>query len=96
MKSNEYLCDLQTLRNIAFTCWDPIGIAGSRNHHEDEYDAYILQAAGLAIRGRSREDVAEFLIKCCSEMGIGGDAAKAAKAAQAIFREVFGAKLAVV
>ena len=96
MKLNEYLCDLQTLLDIAFNCWDPIGIAASRRHHEDEYDAYILQAAGLTIRGRSRDDVQEFLMKCCSEMGVSGDSAKAGKAAQALFREVFGAKLAVV
>ena len=93
MKTNAYLCNLETLREIGFAHWDPIGLVKTRRQHEDEYDSYLLQAAGLAIRGEREDGVSDYLLSCCDEMGVAGNIAAAVKTAHAIIREVFGAKL---
>lgn len=63
---------LSRLREIGWAKWDPIGIGG-RDHGwpADEYDTYLLQAAGQLWNGRSDEDVADYLIKIETEnMGL--------------------------
>ena len=95
MKSGNYIFNLETLRDIGFSQWDPIGLARLRDQHEDEYDSYLLQAAGLAIRGNTAAEVSEFLLSCCHEMGVEANVPAAGAAAQAIVGEFSRARAAV-
>lgn len=88
MKPDGFLYDLESLREIGWRTWDPIGLRDLRHHHEDEYDAYLLQAAGHAVRGKSEEELAEFLTICCSEMGVKADEATSLGAARAIIAHI--------
>lgn len=63
---------LSRLREIGWAKWDPIGVGGpDHGWPADEYDTYLLQAAGQLWNGRSDEDVADYLIKIETEsMGL--------------------------
>ena len=54
---------LSRLREIGWQRWDPIGLSGLENTPDDEYDSYLLQAAGRLWNGVSKEDVAEYLVE---------------------------------
>ncbi|MBP2449708.1 hypothetical protein [Rhizobium leguminosarum] len=62
---------LSRLRDIGWSLWDPIGILGSNQRSDegeaqafaDEYDTYLIEAAGLLQRGIPDQDVVEFLVK---------------------------------
>ena len=59
---------LSTLREIDWSKWDPIGLAGSvSDWPADEYDGYLLQAAGQIWNGSSDEAVADYLVKIETE-----------------------------
>ena len=61
---------LSRLREIGWSKWDPIGV-GTSDWSEDEYDGYLLQAAGQFWHGQTVEAVADYLIKIETEqMGL--------------------------
>ena len=63
---------LSRLREIGWAKWDPIGLGGTDDRPEDEYDSYLLQAAGRLWNGASREEVANYLVSIETEyMGLG-------------------------
>lgn len=54
--------NLSRLREIGWNRWDPIGLNGLEDNADDEYDTYLLQAAGRLWNGESEEEVTEFLV----------------------------------
>lgn len=62
---------LSRLRDIGWSLWDPIGLLGPNLRWDegeaqafaDEYDAYLIEAAGLLRRGIPDQDVVELLVK---------------------------------
>ncbi|HXG99854.1 MAG TPA: hypothetical protein VNI79_05520 [Sphingomicrobium sp.] len=64
--------DLSALREIGWAKWDPIGVGGPKDGWPaDEYDTYILQAAGQLWNGKSEEEVADYLARIETEhMGL--------------------------
>jgi len=68
---------LARLRDIGWSAWDPIGLLGDGESWDDqpfadEYDSYLMQAAGELRRGASLSDVVDFLVHIESEhMGMG-------------------------
>jgi hypothetical protein len=52
---------LDALREIGWAEWDPIGLLDQRAHCEDEYDTYLLAAAGKLVNGAPVEKVADYL-----------------------------------
>ena len=63
---------LSVLREIGWTCWDPIGLKViDTDWPDDEYDSYLMVAFGMMQSGKSIEDVAAYLTKMASEnMGL--------------------------
>ncbi|MBA3527384.1 MAG: hypothetical protein H0T82_10770 [Sphingomonas sp.] len=63
---------LSRLREIGWAKWDPIGVGGpDHGWPADEYDTYLLEAAGRLWNAGSDEEVAEYLIKIETEyMGL--------------------------
>ena len=54
--------------------WDPIGLGETDGWLEDEYDSYLLQAAGRLWNGASQEEVANYFVSIETEcMGLGED-----------------------
>lgn len=85
--------DIEPLREIGWATWDPIGLGGPANSWQaDEYDTYLLQAAGQIANGRSDDQVADYLINIETEhMGLGaapGIRERALKVAAAIRRYI--------
>ncbi len=70
------------MREIGWAKWDPIGIraaAAAPGGPVDEYDSYLVHAAGLAYQGRSCEEVADYLHRIARDhMAIGEHASRAA------------------
>jgi hypothetical protein len=62
---------LSRLRDIGWARWDPIGLLDAEprwddpahKHFADEYDRYLVQAAGMLRRGFSDAEVVEFLVE---------------------------------
>jgi hypothetical protein len=62
---------LSRLRDIGWSVWDPIGLLGDDQKWSDEdclpfadeYDSYLMQAAGRLRRGEATSDVASYLAK---------------------------------
>ena len=58
---------LSRLRDIGWTYWNPIGLltadnfAEDKQNFDDEYDTYLMQAAGMLWSNRPREDVVAYL-----------------------------------
>ena len=66
---------LSRLRDIGWEKWDPIGVGGPGHgwpaDAADEYDSYLLRAAGQLWNGHSEEEVADYLVKIETEyMGL--------------------------
>ncbi|WP_417669421.1 hypothetical protein [Roseibium sp.] len=70
---------LSRLRDIGWSLWDPIGLLDTGKSWEDddcrpfadEYDSYLIEAAGKLRRGVPDADVATFLVKIEAEhMGL--------------------------
>lgn len=62
---------LSRLREIGWSKWDPIGLGGSEDWPADEYDGYLVEAAGQLWRGASEEEVATYLVEIeTAHMGI--------------------------
>lgn len=53
---------ISKLREIGWAFWDPIGLKDDRQDCEDEYDSYLLQAAGMIWRHSPRAEVVEYLV----------------------------------
>jgi hypothetical protein len=53
---------LSRLREIGWSRWDPIGLTGIENTPDDEYDSYLLQAAGRLWNGASEEEVTDYVV----------------------------------
>jgi hypothetical protein len=72
---------LSRLRDIGWSLWDPIGLIGADQKwsdedclpFSDEYDSYLMQAAGRLRRGEAASDVASYLAEIEVEhMGLAG------------------------
>ena len=63
---------LSRLRAIGWGKWDPIGVGGpDYSWPADEYDTYLLNAAGQLWNGRTDEEVADYLVQIETEsMGL--------------------------
>lgn len=83
---------LSRLRDIGWSLWDPIGLRGLEEQPDDEYDSYLMQAAGRLWNGASEEEVATYLVTIESDyMGLGqgqGVHERAHKVAEALNRYV--------
>ena len=63
---------LSKLREIGWAKWDPIGLGKTEGWPEDEYDSYLLQAAGRLWNGARQKEVANYLVSIETEyMGLG-------------------------
>tara|TARA_R110000824_G_scaffold28191_1_gene95033 strand:+ start:328 stop:663 length:336 start_codon:yes stop_codon:yes gene_type:complete len=54
--------ELSKLRDIGWEFWDPIGLKEDREDIEDEYDTYLLRAAGMIWHKTPPEDVIAYLL----------------------------------
>ncbi len=59
---------LSRLRDIGWSLWDPIGLKNEGErwedlHYADEYDTYLMRAAGMLRRGASVEEVTDYLVE---------------------------------
>ena len=83
---------LSRLREIGWAKWDPIGLHGTDSQPDDEYDSYLIQAAGRLWNGATEEEVADYLVSIESEyMGLGeaaGAYQRACEVADALSRYV--------
>ena len=62
---------ISKLREIGWSEWNPIGLDREK-YTEDEYDSYLLQAAGRLRTGASTEEVATYLVDVERDhMGLG-------------------------
>ena len=52
---------LSRVREIGWSLWDPIGLDGMENTPDDEYDRYLLHAAGQLSNGVSAAEVSDYL-----------------------------------
>ena len=77
---------LSRLRDIGWNLWDPIGLLGENETWEhqpfsDEYDSYLIQAAGQLRRNTSAKDVIEYLVQIETEhMALGAASGKKQRA----------------
>lgn len=63
--------ELSRLRQIGWDRWDPIGLGAFEGNGDDEYDSYLLQAAGRLWNGSGEADVADYLVNIETEyMGL--------------------------
>lgn len=68
---------LSRLRDIGWAIWDPIGLLDEgetwdQKPFADEYDSYLMQAAGQLRRKVPIKEVVDYLVKIESEhMGLG-------------------------
>jgi hypothetical protein len=82
---------LSRLRDIGWSFWDPIGLlyAGQKwedeanQHFADEYDNYLLHAAGMLRRGSTDAEVLRFLVEI-EAIHIGVDRLDAHRRAEAV------------
>jgi hypothetical protein len=71
---------LSQLRDIGWTSWDPIGLSHiegdwRESRAADEYDSYLMRAAGMVRQGVPLAEAAAYLVQIESEyMGLGNRA----------------------
>ncbi|MEM7722334.1 MAG: hypothetical protein AAF376_08165 [Pseudomonadota bacterium] len=66
---------LAQLRDIGWSEWDPIGLSSDKEDCIDEYDSYLLVAAGKLANGADERRVADYLINVEEgHMGLGKSA----------------------
>ncbi|MGI9383194.1 MAG: hypothetical protein ACR2PO_08565 [Methyloligellaceae bacterium] len=62
--SERFKLKLSRIRDIAWSIWDPIGLRGLEGDWpDDEYDTYVLRAAGMIRNGHSLKVVADYLVE---------------------------------
>lgn len=85
--------DLSRLRDIGWSIWDPICLLDPSQdwrdeeckYFADEYDSYMIQAAGQLRRGVSQSDVVRYLVQIETEhMGLGPGRNVLERAAQVV------------
>ena len=59
---------LSRLRDIGWSNWDPIGLLADGENWEgkpfaDEYDGYLLRAAGMFRQGETIENIVRYLVQ---------------------------------
>ncbi|SPF75446.1 hypothetical protein ALP8811_00434 [Aliiroseovarius pelagivivens] len=93
--------DLSRLRDIGWRLWDPIGLmSDGENWNDDEYlsfvdeyDTYLMNAAGQLRRGASDAEVVSYLVKVETEfMGLNQAPGVRARA-ETVVEEIRGDKL---
>jgi hypothetical protein len=63
---------LSRLREIGWRCWDPIGLSREESRPDDEYDSYLMVAAGRLWNGASDDEVMAYIVRVETEhMGLG-------------------------
>lgn len=61
-----------SIRQILYHDWDPIGVAGEAP--EDEYDAYIAPIYRILVGSRSEQELCEFLFRTARDtIGMAND-----------------------
>ncbi|TNE32739.1 MAG: hypothetical protein EP349_00985 [Alphaproteobacteria bacterium] len=89
---------LSRLRDIGWSLWDPIGLLPDgdlwtnkdNSCFADEYDSYLLQAAGQLKQGVSDAEVIDYLMKIETEyMGL-GERRDTRKRAEAVVAAIHG------
>jgi hypothetical protein len=75
---------LSRLREIGWSTWDPIGVGGPEDGWPaDEYDRYLLEAAGRLWHGQSVQEVADYLVEIeTMNMGLTGASDAPARAVE--------------
>jgi hypothetical protein len=89
--SNTPPTNLEPLRQIGWSLWNPIGLDDAwKADGPDEYDRHLLHVADMSEGGASESDAAEYLIRIAAEhMGLTHVDPRAAVAtASAIFTYV--------
>lgn len=77
MKNNRPKIDIRKLREIGWSLWDPIGLKGAAGDwqgkpFEDEYDTYLIKAAGMLRSRCDIEEVFDYLLDVeTNRMGLG-------------------------
>ena len=72
--------DLQRLREIGWSLWDPVGLQDT-DCPRDEYDKYLLHSVRLFGEGKSRAEVAAYLEDiACDYIGMGPSTAASLQA----------------
>jgi hypothetical protein len=56
--------DLDRLRLIGWAHWNPIGLEGPPATPVDEYDHYLMQAAGMIASSHSEAEVVDYFVRC--------------------------------
>lgn len=81
---------LSRLRQIGWNRWDPIGLNDLDDRPDDEYDSYLLQAAGRLWNGATEHEVTDYLVSIEAEyMGLGHGAGVQERAREVV-RELAG------
>ncbi len=84
---------LSRLRDIGWSKWDPIGLLGDGQQWDDEdcqpfaneYDSYLLQAAGQLHRGATEDEVVRYLVDVeVNYMGLGPTGGAEARAKEVV------------
>ena len=81
-----YKFKLSVLRDIGWQYWDPIGLMPKGETWQDnlafadEYDTYLMRAAGRLARGEDEKDIAKYLTNLAQDaMGLSFSNSEAAK-----------------
>ena len=69
--------NLQRLREIGWSIWDPLGLSEEAEEWQgeafaDEYDSYLLKAAGMVRNGKEDREIIAYLVRSeADDMGMG-------------------------
>lgn len=84
---------LSRLRDIGWSIWDPMGLLGDGQAWDDddclpfadEYDGYLVHAAGQLRRGAADDTVVDYLVDIeANRMGLGRTRGAVARARQVV------------
>lgn len=85
--------NVDRLRPIGWAYWNPIGLEGPPATPADEYDHYLMQAAGMIASGRSEAEVVEYFVRCVEvDMGMTPADHAAAQTTAAAIRAIIQAE----
>lgn len=90
MNQGDFIFDIQPLRQFMKSA---LALQQqSRPFNDEDCDACLMQAVGMALRGATPEKLSEYLLGCCSAMGVQADTAVMDEAGQRILAEVSKAR----